>query len=165
MPASNAPIGLITLCEAMGGMVLFIGLLFIGSRIVPGRRALGPCLHDQGPPSGAPPVYILNGLWLFLLTGLIVVLGQWLGGYSLATLNRHFLALFCAANVWALCLTGAVFFMARATPPRNEMLRALFFGRELNPRLCGVDLKLFSYRPSLIGLGLLNASFAVVQYE
>ena len=165
MPASNDPLGLTILAQAMGGVVLFIGLLFIGSRVVPGRRALGPSLHEQGPPSGAPPVYVLNGLSLFLLTALIVVLGQWLGGYSLATLNRHFLALLCAANVWALALTGAVFLMARATPPRNGMLRELFFGRALNPRLAGVDLKLFSYRPSLIGLGLLNASFAVVQYE
>ncbi len=165
MPPSNAPIGLCTLAEAMGGVVVFIGLLFIGSRVVPGRWALGPALHDQGPPSGAPPIYLLNGLWLFLLTALIVVLGQWLGGYSLATLHRHFPALFCAANVWALCLTGAAFLMARATPPRNGRLRELFFGRDLNPRLAGVDLKLFSYRPSLIGLWLLNASFAVVQYQ
>ena len=155
MPVSNAPIGLTTLAEAMGGVVLFIGLLFIGSRVVPGRRALGPSLHEQGPPSGAPPVYVLNGLSLFLLTGLIVVLGQWLGGYSLATLNRHFLALLCAANVWALALTGAVFLMARATPPRNGMLRELFFGRALNPRLCrgrsqALQLPPLPHRPRVI---------------
>ncbi|MGQ0593842.1 MAG: DUF1295 domain-containing protein [Gammaproteobacteria bacterium] len=165
MPASNDPIGLTTLCGAMGGVVVFTGLLFIGSRVLPGRRAPGPSLHDQGPPSGAPPVYLLNGLSLFLLTALIVVLGQWLGGYSLATVNRHFLALLCAANVWAVALTGAVFLMARATPHSNGRLGELFFGRALNPSICGVDLKLFSYRPSLIGLGLLNASFAVVQYQ
>ena len=34
-----------------------------------------------------------------------------------------------------------------------------------NPTLLGVDLKMFSYRPSLIGLALLNISFAVAQYE
>jgi len=29
----------------------------------------------------------------------------------------------------------------------------------------GVDLKMFSYRPSLIGLALMNLSFAALQYE
>ena len=137
MLGSNSAIDLVTLVKAMGGVVVFIGLLFIGSRVLPGRLVLGPSLHEQGPPSGAPPAYVLNGLSLFLLTGLIVVLGQWLGGYSLATLHRHFLALLCAANVWALALTGAVFLMARATPHPNGIVRALFFGRALNPRFAG----------------------------
>ena len=38
-------------------------------------------------------------------------------------------------------------------------------GSELNPTCCGVDLKMFSYRPSLIGLAVFNLSFAAVQYE
>ena len=49
-------------------------------------------------------------------------------------------------------------------PSERNAARAVLRAR-VEPAVCGVDLKLFSYRPSLIGLGLLNASFAVVQYE
>ena len=38
-------------------------------------------------------------------------------------------------------------------------------GVEAGPTWFGLDLKLFSYCPSLIGLALFNASFAAVQYE
>ena len=38
-------------------------------------------------------------------------------------------------------------------------------GRDLNPVWLGIDLKFFSYRPSLIALALFNISFAVVQVE
>src|SRR5215831_3950821 len=41
----------------------------------------------------------------------------------------------------------------------------LWLGVELNPTWLGVDLKLFAYQPSLIGLALLNAAFAYQQYE
>jgi delta14-sterol reductase len=38
-------------------------------------------------------------------------------------------------------------------------------GIELNPELLGVDLKMFAYLPSLMGLWVLNLSFGVAQYE
>ena len=41
----------------------------------------------------------------------------------------------------------------------------LWFGAELNPDFWGVDIKMFAYVPSLIGLLVLNLSFAVVQWE
>jgi Delta14-sterol reductase len=44
------------------------------------------------------------------------------------------------------------------------VLRDIWLGVELNPTWLGVDLKVFAYQPSLIGLGLLNAAFAYQQY-
>ncbi len=155
------------LTTALGGVAAYVGLLFLGSRVLPGRRVQGAPL-----PSGERHCHTLNGLALFALVALLAALGQALGGWSLAGLYQHFLPLFFAANVYALMLTAIVVAGCRRETPlragRNslaETLRRLYFGCELNPRLAGIDLKLFSYRPSLIGLALLNASFAVTQYE
>jgi delta14-sterol reductase len=41
----------------------------------------------------------------------------------------------------------------------------LLVGRDLNPDLLGVDLKMFAYVPSLMGLWVMNLSFAAAQYE
>jgi Delta14-sterol reductase len=44
-------------------------------------------------------------------------------------------------------------------------VREFFYGVERDPAWAGVDLKMFSYRPSLIGLALINVSFAFAQWE
>ncbi|MDQ3564105.1 MAG: ERG4/ERG24 family protein [Pseudomonadota bacterium] len=155
-----------TSLEALAGVAAFVILLFAGSRLLPGPEAQGAPL-----PSGGRLAYRLNGLRVFLLVALVAALGQLLGWWSLSVLYRHFLPIFLAANVFAFVLTGIVFLRGKQPSAQKgqnrlaETLRGLYFGVELNPRLAGVDLKLFSYRPSLIGLGLLNAAFAVAQYE
>ena len=69
-------------------------------------------------------------------------------------------------DVFAFGLAGWLYWRAaRERDAPAGFWRAFFLGRELNPAWFGVDLKLFSYRPSLMGLALLNASFAVAQYE
>ena len=45
------------------------------------------------------------------------------------------------------------------------LVQDLWFGVELNPTWRGVDLKVFAYQPSLIGLSLLNVAFAWAQWE
>ena len=88
------------------------------------------------------------------------------GWFSLPTLHARFAALFVAANVFAFGLAGWLYWRgARASDAPRGFWRGFFFGRERNPAWFGVDLKLFIYPPSLIGLALLNASFAVAQYE
>lgn len=59
---------------------------------------------------------------------------------------------------------------ASATPAASarsatELLKDYYMGVELNPSLFGIDLKMFSYKPSLIGLFVLNLSFAAYQLE
>ncbi len=167
MTAPLPGLGLEDVCMAFAGIWAFVGLLFLGSRVLPGRRV-------QGAPttSGERPSYTLNGLALFALVALLAALAQLLGGWSLAVLHRHFLPLFVAANLYAFLLTGIVAMKGWRQLPLSSggsslagSLRRLYFGCELNPRFAGIDLKLFSYRPSLIGLALLNASFAAAQYE
>lgn len=45
------------------------------------------------------------------------------------------------------------------------LVKDLWMGVELNPELWGVDLKMFAYLPSLLGLWVLNLSFGVAQWE
>ena len=138
----------------------FIAALFLGSVLLPGSRASGP------DPEGKTRTYKLNGLALFLCVAAAAGVAQLLGWVSLAALQERFAALFVAANVVAFALTAWCYRYGRgagATEPKG--LRGLFFGRGRHPTWLGVDLKLFSYRPSLIALALFNASFAVAQFE
>ncbi len=149
-----------SLFAAAGMVVVFVGALFLASRVVPGRHVTGPELEERS------PTYQLNGLALFLAVIVAACLAQAFGWFSLSALHTHFVALFVVANVFAFVASGWLCRGGGRAPDGSPgVLRAYFVGRELNPRLLGVDLKLFSYRPSLIGLWLFNASFAVVQYE
>lgn len=149
-----------TLLEATAMVFGFVGLLFLGSMLLPGRRVTGPDIEEQS------TTYKLNGLALFLMTVIVAGLAQVYGWVSLSVLHTHFATLFVVTNGFAFALSGWLYWQGAKTrdaPP--GMWRGFFFGVELNPAWFGVDLKLFSYRPSLIALALFNASFAVVQYE
>ena len=148
------------LLKAAAMIAVFIGALFLGSMFLPGRRIKGPQV------GGKSTMYKLNGLVLLLLTALAAGVAQVSGAFSLSSLYTHFFALFVAANVFAFAFSGWLCRRSvRKSAESPGFLRAYFFGAELNPALLGVDLKMFSYRPSLIGLALFNTSFAVVQYE
>ncbi len=141
------------------GFVLF---LFVGSRVVPGTDMRGAKLAD-----GSRLTYRLNGLALFLLTALLLAGGTWLGVVDLALVHEHFFGLFVAANLLSVALTVALYLSPTGARTRGltGLVKDLWYGVELNPRWLGVDVKMFSYRPSLIGLAILNASFAVVQWQ
>ncbi len=142
-------------------MVLaFVALLFLGSALLPGRRIEGPDAD------GKQRVYKLNGLALFLIAAAAAGICQVFGWFSLSVLHNHFAALFVAANVFAFALSGWLYFQGvRNNGASSGSWRGFFYGVEAAPVRFGLDLKLFSYRPSLIGLALFNASFAAVQYE
>ncbi|HEU4411070.1 MAG TPA: hypothetical protein VFS43_37805 [Polyangiaceae bacterium] len=60
-----------------------------------------------------------------------------------------------AGGVMAAPRTGA----AGAAGALGALPRDVWLGVELNPTLCGVDLKMFAYVPSLLGLWVINLSF------
>ena len=149
-----------TLLETAAMMLGFVGLLFLGSMLLPGRRVMGPNVEGQS------TTYKLNGLALFLMTVIIAGLAQVYGWFSLSVLHTHFAALFVVTNGFAFALSGWLYWQGgKSRDASRGSWRGFFFGVELNPTWFGVDLKLFSYRPSLIALALFNASFAVAQYE
>ncbi len=139
-------------------VLIFVGVLFLGSKFLPGTRITGPEIN------GKSCTYKLNGLMLFLICVVVASLAQGFGWFSLSVLHAYFAELFAASTIFSFALSGWLHCRrTRATAPGTW--RNFFFGRESNPGLFGVDLKLFSYHPSLIGLALFNASFAMVQYE
>jgi delta14-sterol reductase len=165
---------------AVGGAAVigFVVFLFLLTMIVPGPKRKGAVLED-----GSRKTYVLNGLALFLITAASLAAGQYFELFSLSLLYRHFWGLFVAANVLSIGMTLALYVQgkksgdvdvrpsghgtatAEASGSIVDVLKDMWYGVELNPAWLNVDVKLFSYKPSLIGLAVLNASFAVVQYE
>ena len=146
--------------EASALLLVFVGVLFLGSIVLPGARIEGPQVD------GKTRTYKFNGLALFLATVVVVALAQVSGWFSLSALHTRFLALFVAANLFSFALSGLLYWRgAGAQEAAPGFWRGFFFGRDFSPAWFGVDLKMFSYRPSLIALALFNASFAVAQYE
>jgi Delta14-sterol reductase len=144
----------------------FVVLLFALSCIVPGRRAQGGAIAGE-----TAKTYTLNGLAIFVIVLLLVAFGQALGLIRLAALVALFPALLVVANVLAFAASVALYLWGREEAHivfgagALATLKAAFFGAERHPSLLGVDLKLFSYRPSLIGLVLLNLAFADAQWQ
>ena len=148
------------LLEASAMALALVGLTFLGSLYLPGRRIAGPDAD------GKERVYKVNGFAMFLIAAAAAGLAQALGWFSLSVLHTHFVALFLVANVFAFAFSGWLYVQAaRARQASPGFWSGFFAGVDAAPTLFGLDLKFFSYRPSLIGLALLNASFAVVQYE
>ena len=141
----------------------FFFAMLLTARVLPGRRVLG---FPQ--PDGQRKTYRLNGLAQFALVHFIVIGATLVCGASLAPLvTTWFWPLFVAANLFSLVWTVVLYTGARARGIASDqgLLKDLWLGRELNPTWRGVDLKVFAYQPSLIGLGLLIAGFAYAQHE
>jgi len=141
-------------------LIGFCGLLFVGSIIAPGPEI------ETTRSDGTTFVYKLNGLSLFLFTTAVMILAHYFGWFSLSILITYFLELFIVTNIFAFAVSLWLYLEGKnsQTEP-SSFLKGYYYGVTLNPTLCGVDLKIYSYRPSLIGLALFNASFAAVQYE
>ncbi|APR75331.1 Delta(24(24(1)))-sterol reductase [Minicystis rosea] len=143
----------------------FVGALFIASRIVPGKREPGVPLED-----GSRVTYTLNGFRLFLVVTAVTAAIALLRPAALAAVHTHFWPIFAVANVTAFSFSIYLTLRGRKREGRSRpgvigFVVDTFYGVELNPTIAGVDLKMFSYRPSLMGLGLLNISFAAAQYH
>jgi delta14-sterol reductase len=135
----------------------FVAALFVGRKWMPGAVHSGQPLRD-----GTRKSYKLNGLRLLIALAAVLAVGQGAGLFSLAALNRLFWPLFVVGNVWSVAHTAYLFVAGKRG---GGLVHDLWFGPELNPELWGVDLKMFAYLPSLMGLWVLNLSFAAVQYE
>jgi Delta14-sterol reductase len=137
----------------------FVAALFVGRKFLPGPLKQGQQLRD-----GTKKTYKLNGLLLLIVLALALAVGTYTKVFSLARVNALFWPLLIVGNVFAFAHTG--FLLARGRRHSKEGLLADFwFGPELNPDLWGVDLKMFAYMPSLMGLWVLNLSFAAMQYQ
>ena len=152
-----------SLCVATIAYAGFFAAMLVAARVVPGPRVLG---FSQ--PDGQRKHYRMHGLALFVLTHMVVIAGTLVFGLSLAPLvTTWFWPLFAAANVFAVVWALALYVggRARGHAGTGNFLQDVWMGVELNPTWRGVDLKVFAYQPSLIGLGVLVAAFGYAQYE
>jgi len=166
----NHLINLITPVGLSYASLMFVGfvtVMFIGTIFLPGKQYTG-CLQ----PDGTGKSYKLNGLLLFMATTLVVVISTLVFHLTLAPLITYFWYLFIVANLFAFTWTGILYVKGQRTQGVNhqpqtwgKIFSDLWLGMELNPIWLGVDLKMFAYQPSLIGLGLINAAFAYLQYQ
>lgn len=151
------------LARAAAIYVGFVAALFVLRKVVPGPVRQGQPLKD-----GSRKSYKLNGLYLLILLALTLAAGQATHLFSLATVNRLFWPLCIVANLFSVVHTAWLFVVGRRRrrgAAAHGVLGDWWFGPELNPELWGVDLKMFAYLPSLMGLWVMNLSFAAAQYE
>ena len=152
----------------------FIAFLFVLTKYLPGLEVQGQPL----PGSGKRRTYKLNGMALFVAVHMLIFVGGWVFRLSLTPLLAHFWSLLIAANlvtiVWLVLMNRAsrIKLAARLGKRRDgdgdkgeSALSRWWYGFELNPSFLGVDLKVFAYQPSLLGLGVLNLAFAWAQFE
>lgn len=165
------PVTVESLVTATWMVLGFVGLLFVGSILLPGLERRGYTL-----PNGETRNYKLSGMTLFFLTHIVVGIATFGFGISLTPIVQHFWSLFIVANVIAIVGSLALYaYGKRGGPglksevghdlPLPSWLKDLWFGNELNPTWLGVDLKMFMYQPSLIGVYLMVLSFAYAQYD
>jgi Delta14-sterol reductase len=164
----------ITQLAEAGLMVIgFLMLLWIASLRLPGKTVAGATQVDN-----SQKLYKLNGLTLFMGSTIAIAITILGFHWSLLPIYTHFWSLFIIANLVAVIVTGLLYLKGKrsrtsshgvektaATPIRSTpqlshpkpqwqtFLSELWFGVELNPTWRTVDLKMFAYQPSLIGLG------------
>ena len=147
-----------SMLEAIAILLVFVVTLFIGSMVLPSRRV------DLTDAEGTIRSFRLNGFALLCVTLLVVAALDALGWIAISEIPSRFLSLFVAANIFAFALSAYLYLRAKPSEGNGDW-RDFFLGRDLNPVHFGIDIKFFSYRPSLIGLAIFNLSFAVLQYE
>ncbi len=146
-----------TLWTATEMVVGFVGALFLGALLLPGLERSG-----YPRPDGSTKEYKLTGMTLFFVAHVAAFVAVYVLGVSLTPIARHFWSLFVVAN--ALAILVSVWLYARG-PHEGHAIQGLWLGVEANPTWLGVDLKMFMYQPSLIGVNLLVVSFASAQRD
>lgn len=159
------PITPASLAAGAGIVAAFLFVLFVGAKVLPGPVRLGAPRSD-----GVRKTYKLTGLVLFLSATALAVGGRALFGLPLSRLVELFWSLFIAATVISVLIVILLYVgpqrrAGQTRSPAGKIAREVWLGSELNPTWFGVDLKMFAYQPSLIGLTLINFAFASVQYD
>lgn len=157
-----------TLWTAAQMVLGYIAALFAGALILPGLERTG---YPQ--PNGERLEYKLSGMTLFFMTHIAVAVATLGFGVSLTPLISHFWSLLIVTNVVALVWTAALYLWGRRAGAYKapvdlalpQVVKDVWFGNELNPRWLGVDIKMFMYHPSLIGVGLMVVAFAYAQHD
>lgn len=132
----------------------------------------GGIQRGQATPAGRILKYNINGLQAWIVTHLTFLIGTYWGYINPNWIVENWIALFWGANFFGYMLTIFAYVKAKFFPTHPEdnkesgdMWYDMVMGVEFNPRIFGVDMKLFfNGRPGIVGWTILNLSFAYYQY-
>eukprot|EP00879_Flechtneria_rotunda_P016886 GHRR01017676.1.p1 GENE.GHRR01017676.1~~GHRR01017676.1.p1 ORF type:complete len:424 (+),score=84.03 GHRR01017676.1:223-1494(+) len=151
---------------AVAGWFAFISGLHL---LLPGEWAQGVLL-----PNGRRLKYKLNAFQTLVIGyGTAALLSFGLGVLDLTWITTNFITLTTAAIIFSTLLAVVVYIMSFAQGAllahggnSGVAVYDFWMGRELNPRIAGMDVKEFcELYPGMIGWGLLNLAFAYQQYK
>ena len=118
-----------------------------------------------------PKVYKINGLNVFFFTTILIFLSIKFQLITFIPLIKHFWSFFAAANVFSILFAIVLYISNKINktieydPVHLDYMPHFWFGIERNPEFIGLDLKMFFYQPSLIGLFLFITGFAEYQFS
>jgi len=143
--------GIIT---ATGYFLSYLICLFLASKFFPSIEAKSP-----------KKIYQLTGLYIFLALTILIFIGYYTEYLSLLFIVENYISFFIVINIFAILFSLYLFQRSEAirNAPNANRLIDYWHGREKDPMLFGVDLKVFFYQPSLIGLALVNLSLLEAQ--
>lgn len=141
---------------------------FAGAKLMPSVSGYG-----FPTPQKTRKDYQLTGLQMFLSTTTIYLISRIIFGVSIVPIISNFWSLFVASNIFSVIFSSYLFLKGKIIKaPKFENTSFLpnwmfefWCGLELNPTISGVDLKMYFYQPSLIGLHLFSLAFAEYQYN
>jgi delta14-sterol reductase len=141
---------------ATGYFLSYIFCMFLASRFFPSIEAKSP-----------KKSYQLTGLYIFLTLTILIPIGYYTEYLSLLFIIENFLSFFIVINIFTILFSLYLFQRPEAVRNAPNANRPIDYwhGREKDPMLYGVDLKVFFYQPSLIGLALINLSLAEAQID
>ena len=134
------------------------------ARFLPGSIVKGLPLED-----GNVLEYNCNGLQAYLITLVMFIAGGHSGWWKYSIVYDHLLEFVAVTSIFHWCYWLIVFIKGRLLKKReytDGLIREIWLGAERNPRILGVDCKLFfDGRPSLLTWVVVAFSYASVQYE
>ncbi|CAF0843168.1 unnamed protein product [Adineta ricciae] len=148
------PISIDALIKTSGYLLSYLVCLFLASRFLPSIEAKSP-----------KKTYQLTGLLIYLLLTVLIPIGYYTKKLSLLVIVENYVSFFIVINIFAILFSFYLFKRSaavRAAPNANRPID-YWHGREKDPMLFGVDLKVFFYQPSLLGLALINLALAEAQ--
>ncbi|KAF3910189.1 hypothetical protein ABW21_db0201210 [Orbilia brochopaga] len=158
--------------RVLGYLAAYILALVFLNVTIPVRDRLGVRLK-----TGEQLIYNLNAFETFMPMIGALAFGTYKYGWEWSFWTwiwEHYLHLLTAANVIAFCLACAVYAASfRSSKPllaaggnSGNHIYDWFIGRELNPRIGNLDIKLFcELHPGMMGWAVLNLAFAAHQYQ
>lgn len=146
----------------------FAAFQIVLMKLLPGKKVEGPVT-----PKGNIPVYKANGIFAFLLTfTLFFLLTAVFKLFPATIIYDNFGAILSSLNLFAIGFCLFLYIKGRLSPSSSDsgttgsFIFDFFWGRELYPRVAGIDIKMFTNcRFGMMAWGLIILSFAAKQKQ